>query len=74
MGSIIFDDKLQANANRVVLEYISIVLRKACWAPAVMLQRFTHYFNKSPNFVSLIIAKLNYEIRDLFSFYMSRAV
>lgn len=37
MGSIIFDEMLQANANRVVLEYISIVRLSACWAAAVML-------------------------------------
>lgn len=29
---------LHARANRVVLEYISIVLRIACWAPVVMLE------------------------------------
>ena len=28
---------LQARANRVVFEYISIVRRSACWAPAVIL-------------------------------------
>lgn len=37
IGSMILDDILQANAKRVVLEYISIVLRNACCAPEVML-------------------------------------
>lgn len=37
MGSIIFEDVLQASAKRVEFEYISIVLLKACWAPDVML-------------------------------------
>ena len=35
---IILSDALHARANRVVLEYISIVLRKACCAPSVILQ------------------------------------
>jgi hypothetical protein len=37
IGSIILLDMLHANANRVVLEYISIVLLNACCAPAVIL-------------------------------------
>lgn len=37
IGSIILADVLQARAKRVVLEYISIVLLKACCAPVVML-------------------------------------
>jgi len=37
MGSIILAEVLQARANRVVFEYISIVLLNACCAPVVML-------------------------------------
>ncbi|CAH2266960.1 jg11570 [Pararge aegeria aegeria] len=37
MGSMIFSLLLAANANLVVLEYSSMVRRKACWAPSVML-------------------------------------
>lgn len=37
IGSIILEDVLQARANRVELEYISIVRLKACCAPDVML-------------------------------------
>ena len=38
IGSMIFDDVLQARAKRVEFEYISIVLLKACCAPDVMLK------------------------------------
>ena len=34
---IILSESLQARANRVVFEYISIVLLKACCAPSVIL-------------------------------------
>ncbi len=34
---IILSDALQARANRVVLEYNSIVRRNACCAPSVIL-------------------------------------
>jgi len=37
MGSIIFSLALHANANLVVFEYSSIVLRMACCAADVML-------------------------------------
>lgn len=37
IGSIIFSLLLAASAKRVVLEYNSMVLRRACWAPSVML-------------------------------------
>ena len=37
MGSMILVDTLQASAKRVVLEYISIVRRRACCAALVML-------------------------------------
>lgn len=37
IGSMILDEVLQASPKRVELEYISIVLLKACWAPEVML-------------------------------------
>lgn len=37
MGSMILLLMLQARQNRVVLEKISIVLRRACCAPGVML-------------------------------------
>ena len=36
MGSIILSELLHASANRVVLEYISIVLLRASWAADVM--------------------------------------
>lgn len=35
---IILSDVLHARANRVVFEYISIVLLSACCAPSVILQ------------------------------------
>jgi hypothetical protein len=43
MGSMIWLELLHARANRVVDEYISIVLRSACWAAAVM-QKLLHFF------------------------------
>lgn len=46
MGSIILFAILHAKQNRVVLEYISIVLRRACWAPAVMLFRPSHQLKR----------------------------
>ena len=36
-GSMILLDWLQAKAKRVVEEWISMVRRRACWAPDVML-------------------------------------
>lgn len=38
IGSMIFSEELQARAKRVVLEYISMVRLKACWAPSVILK------------------------------------
>ena len=38
MGSMIFDEILQARAKRVVEEYNSIIRRRACWAAGVILQ------------------------------------
>src|SRR5271156_989871 len=38
-GSMILLDWLQAKANRVVFEYISMVLRRACCAPEVILSQ-----------------------------------
>lgn len=34
---MILSEALHARAKRVVLEYISMVLLKACWAPSVIL-------------------------------------
>lgn len=39
IGSMILLDILHARQNRVVLEKISIVRRKACWAPPVILHK-----------------------------------
>lgn len=36
MGSMILVETLHARAKRVVLEYISMVRRRACWAAEVM--------------------------------------
>lgn len=36
-GSMILLEALQAKAKRVVEEWISMVRRRACWAPDVML-------------------------------------
>jgi hypothetical protein len=38
---------LHARQNRVVLEKISIVRRRACWAPAVMLARISAELNRN---------------------------
>lgn len=42
-GSMILLEALQAKAKRVVVLYISIVRRRACCAPDVMLARVSNW-------------------------------
>lgn len=42
---MILSEALHARANRVVFEYNSIVRRKACWAPSVILNEIEFYFS-----------------------------
>ena len=52
IGSMILLEWLQARANRVELEYISMVLLKACCAPAVILtEKSINYASASKYFI-----------------------
>jgi hypothetical protein len=65
---MILDERLQANAKRVVLEYISIVLRRACCAPPVILQNSNAALNETTLSLPRKPRKTHTTLRTQFAF------